>query len=193
MGENPEWMKYEFTGETRAIVKNNIEIVLKRIRALRDLCPTQMDGEVHKGDIGGWIESEDNLSHLDMCWVDEEAMVFEQAVVKDNAYICGNSRVEESAVVCDDACADENAVVAGKATLANYATVYGNAQIRGLATADGDIIIKGNTVLTSIAESDDCIKKDNKTNTISNIAKVTGFRAEIDSFTEDSSSITIDE
>ena len=150
MSENTTAKKYEFTGGTRVIVKNDVEIELKRIRALKDLKPKQMHGEVHKGDIGGWIESEDNLSHDGMCWVDDEAMVFEQAVVKDNAYICGNARIEEYAVVCGNASADENAVVAGKSTLAGLAIVYDNAQIRGLVTVDGDIIIKGNIILTSI-------------------------------------------
>lgn len=45
--------KYEFTGETKVIAG----VTLKRIRALISF------GFVVKGEIGGFIESEKNLSH----------------------------------------------------------------------------------------------------------------------------------
>lgn len=51
--------------------------VLHRIIALRDL------GEVKKGDIGGWIEGQENLSHDDDCWVYGEARVCNNAVIKN--------------------------------------------------------------------------------------------------------------
>lgn len=54
---------------------------LHRIVALRDF------GDVRKGDIGGWIENENNLSHDDDCWV------------YDNAEVCGEARVYGDAVI----------------------------------------------------------------------------------------------
>lgn len=45
--------KYEFTGETKIVVG----VTLKRIRALISF------GFVVKGEIGGFIEDEKNLSH----------------------------------------------------------------------------------------------------------------------------------
>ena len=45
--------KYEFTGETRKVHGST----LNRIRALRDFA------DVKAGELGGWIEKEDNLSH----------------------------------------------------------------------------------------------------------------------------------
>lgn len=59
--------KYEFTDET-------IEVdgyILHRIRALRDF------GSVHAGDLGGFIESEDNLSHDGTCWVHSGAWLYD--------------------------------------------------------------------------------------------------------------------
>ena len=58
---------------------------LYRIKALRDF------GNVEKGDLGGYIESENNLSHYG------NAMVF------DNAMVCDNARVFDNAMVCGDA------------------------------------------------------------------------------------------
>lgn len=70
--------KYELTEETFAVDGH----VLHRIKALRDF------GNVKKGDIGGWIECEDNLSHDDDCWVYGNAIVYGDAIVeKKSDYI----------------------------------------------------------------------------------------------------------
>ena len=63
--------KYELTEETRTLEDGT---VLHRIRAVRDF--TSVDGmEVKAGDLGGWIEEEDNLSHEGSAWVSGEAEV----------------------------------------------------------------------------------------------------------------------
>lgn len=67
--------KYEFTGETRKIG----DITVKRIRAARDFAG------VKKGDFGGWIEKEENLSHECNAWVYGDAWVY------DDAWVYGGS------------------------------------------------------------------------------------------------------
>ena len=81
--------KYEFTGETKEVGGP----VLKRIRLLRDI------GGFKSGDVGGWIESEDNLSHEGNCWVYESARVFGEACVSGEALVSGAARVSGSACV----------------------------------------------------------------------------------------------
>lgn len=51
--------KYEFTGETKVFLNKT----LHRIRAVVDF------GTVHAGDVGGWIEKEENLNHCGDAWV----------------------------------------------------------------------------------------------------------------------------
>lgn len=63
--------KYEFTGET---IKSCGK-VLHRIRAVRNF------NGVEKGDLGGFIESEDNLSHDGNAWIYGNAEVFGRARV----------------------------------------------------------------------------------------------------------------
>ncbi|MDD9334284.1 MAG: hypothetical protein PV354_11755, partial [Bartonella sp.] len=63
--------KYEFTNETKQVG----DVTLYRIRALRDF------GDVKAGDLGGFIEKEDNLSHDGNCWVYDKARVFQNARV----------------------------------------------------------------------------------------------------------------
>ncbi len=69
--------KYELTNENHTFEG----ITIHRIRALRDF------DDVKAGQLGGFIESEDNLSHDGNCWVYDNAGVFCNAVVSDNAKI----------------------------------------------------------------------------------------------------------
>jgi hypothetical protein len=72
-----EQRKYEFTGETLQYANRT----LKRIRRLSD------------GLVGGYIESERNLSHKDSCFVYGNAQVYGSARVFDSALVSGDARV----------------------------------------------------------------------------------------------------
>ena len=87
---------------------------LYRIRALRDF------GDVHAGDVGGYIECERNLSQDGNAWVYDDARVSGDARVYGNARVCGDARVYGNARVCD------NAWVCGNALVCGDACVYGN-------------------------------------------------------------------
>ena len=67
--------KYKLTNETIQHCGNT----LYRIEALRDF------KDVKKGDKGGFIEREDNLSQEDNCWIYDDAKVFESAHVRQHA------------------------------------------------------------------------------------------------------------
>ena len=118
--ENNMNKKYELTNET--IQVNNK--TLYRIKALRDF------GNVGKGDLGGWIEKETNLSQEGDCWVYDNARVYGNAIVYDNA------RVYDSAMVYDNARVYDNAIVYG------YAIVYGNMNILGKLISKVDDFIE---------------------------------------------------
>ena len=60
---------------------------LYRIEANRDF------GHIIKGQKGGFIESESNLSHDDNAWVFGNAKVFDNAEVFGNAYVFDNAKV----------------------------------------------------------------------------------------------------
>ena len=99
--------KYELT-------QNSIKIdnkTLYQIKALKDF------GSVKKGDLGGYIESEKNLSYDGNCWVSGNAHVYGNALVSGNAQVSGNARVYESARV------------SGNAQVFESARVYGNARL----------------------------------------------------------------
>ena len=97
-------MKYELVKEDTVIVRTLCgEIKLYRIRALKDF------SDVKKGDLGGYIEKEENLSHDGNCWVYDNSKVFDNARVCDSAIIRGNAVVGGKVVVIDNAivCGDD--------------------------------------------------------------------------------------
>ena len=69
---------YEFTGETKEYVGHT----LHRIRALTNL----IEHGVRSGDIGGWIEREENLEH-GSAWIGGDSIVMDNAIVKDHGEI----------------------------------------------------------------------------------------------------------
>ena len=119
--------KYEFTGE----VKQWLGRTLHRIRA------TVAFGDVKAGDVGGWIEKEENLSQEGNAWVYSNAQVcgnarvYGNAQVYSNAWVCGNAWVYGNARVCGNAWVYGNARVYGNAQVYGNAWVYGNAQVCG--------------------------------------------------------------
>ena len=86
---------------------------------------------VKKGDIGGLIEKEENLSQEGICWVYPNAVVSGNAKVFDNAWIEGNAEVYGYARVCGNARVYGNAKVYGFAWVSGKACVSGNARIYG--------------------------------------------------------------
>ena len=97
--------KYELTGETRIIQNGCEETELHRIRAVKTFWG------VRSGDIGGWIESEECLSHDGEAWVYGDAIVSGKAHICDNAKVYDNAEVYGSARVCGDAKVCSNARV----------------------------------------------------------------------------------
>ena len=79
--------KYEFTGETKTINLSSRTVTLHRIKAVVEF------GLVKVGELGGWIEKEENLSHKGDAWVSGDAVVRENAVVRGNAVVSENAEV----------------------------------------------------------------------------------------------------
>ena len=107
--------KYELTTNT----KMRFGRKLFQIKALVSF------GDVAAGDLGGYIEKEENLSH------DGDAWVYGDAKVDGNAWVAGDARVNGDARVYGDAKVYGNAWVSGDARVNGDARVYGDAQVSG--------------------------------------------------------------
>jgi len=102
--------KYEILKDTKI---KFLRREVYRIRALKDF------SDVKKGDIGGYVESEKNLSQEGDCWI------YGKAVACDNSEVCGNSVVKDCAVVCG------NSIVSGNSVVKEFDKVYGNTVVCG--------------------------------------------------------------
>ena len=105
---------------------------LYRIKALKDF------NDVKKGDIGGYVESEKNLSQLGDCWIYDNAKVYDNAEVCDNAQVFGKAKVYGNTLVCGNALIYDNAQIYDDAEIYDSASVYGNAQIYNSASVYGN-------------------------------------------------------
>ena len=99
--------KYELTSETKIVFGH----ILYRIKALSSF------GCVSAGDLGGFLESEKNLSQNGNAWVFGNAEVYGNAEVSGNAWVSGNAEVSGDAWVY------------GNARVYGDASVYGNAEV----------------------------------------------------------------
>lgn len=64
---------------------------------------------IKEGETGGWIESESNLSQDGDAWVDKGAVVFDKAIIRDDAWVggkktavAGNAVVAGNSIVFSD-------------------------------------------------------------------------------------------
>jgi len=140
-------------------IEYDIKTGLYRITALRNF------SGVKKGDVGGLIEKESNLSHNGECWVYRHARAFEQvkvygnakiyskakvfgkAKIFDNANVYGNAKVYGCAEVFDNAEIFGNTYVSNHSKVSERASVYGYAKIRGGAKICGNSNISGMSVM----------------------------------------------
>ena len=99
--------KYELTDETVRVGSRT----LYRVRALCDI----PGWGVQKGDTGGFVEAERNLSQFGEAWVFGDAQVFGEASVSGNAQVFSDAQVSGNARVFGDARVSGNAWVSGDA------------------------------------------------------------------------------
>lgn len=117
---------------------------LYRIRALKNF------RNVKKGDLGGYVEKESNLSQTGDAWIYDDAKVMDNAIVKNDATLHHNAEIYDNAIVSDSASVNENATLRDKATVSDNAILYGNvilidkAKIYGKARLYDYVLVSGN-------------------------------------------------
>ena len=119
--------KYELTGNTIVIGSHT----LFQIRALRDFW------DITKGDLGGYIESEYNLSHEGDCWVYDRGCVYGEGRVYEHG------RVFDQGQVCD------YGSVFGKGCIWGHDRVYGHGSVYGDGRAYGDDRVCGTACINA--------------------------------------------
>lgn len=150
-----------------------IMIKVYRIQSLRSF------GKIKKGALGGYIQSEENLSHEGNCWVYancyvgmnaqvldnatvrgagsyviDSAKVYDNAVISDDSQVTGNAQVFGNSMVTDRCHVDDNAIICDNAIIKDRTYVGDNVKVQDNALLIGpfltqDLIIGGNVVIQS--------------------------------------------
>ena len=147
--------KYRLTDET--IEFNGV--TLHRIEALKDF------GRVMKGDKGGFVQSERNLSHLGNCWIFDDSKAIGNSLVYQNAVLSGNSIICDNAVATGFSCIFSRSIVCEKALITNNARIYRNSVVCGNSFVAGDARVtdfsrvEGESEVTGNAEIRDALIK----------------------------------
>jgi len=115
-------------------------VKLHRIQALKSF------NDVEWGDLGGYIQSHKNLSHDGDCWIYDNAKVFNEALVEDNAQIHNQAMIYGSALVAD------NAEIFNNVKIFKLAKVFGDAKIYHNVRVYGSAIICDHATLYDYAE-----------------------------------------
>lgn len=124
---------------------------LHRIRALTDV-----GTDVHKGDLGGFVETENNLDQEGFAWIGGDAILADSAVARDSAYVGNNAVIADHAVVQDNAIVcggyiSGNSCICGNGILnADTQTlcapmIGGNARVYGELT--GNVVCQGSAIV----------------------------------------------
>ena len=124
---------------------------LYRIRALRDIGSIG-GGFVEAGTYGGLISHKEVLSNSGACWIEYGCTVI-NSIIKDDAYIGGNSIVENSTVdkrarvlqnsTVRDSIITENAQIHNNATIINHCVIKGMAIVAGNSFLSHYVMLSG--------------------------------------------------
>lgn len=158
---------------------------LYRIKALKTFTTTSGD-VIHKGDLGGYIQSEANLDQRGASWIFKGAIAMDDARVLNNAQLHNDALIKDKAVIECRASAHNNVTIAGHAHVSGQAVITRNAQIKnhadvhGKAFVTGDAIVSGYATITDNAQvrdhaivSDNAFVADNAT--VSDHAKISDY------------------
>ncbi len=127
-----------------------------RIKALKDF--QLITGEmVKKGDLGGAVNGEHNLSQEGNCWIEFEARVFDNSTVSGNAVMKGNSWAKDNSIVSgnavmkDHSCAKGDSRISGNAVMKDNSMALGNSTVSGNAVMKDWSMVYNNSIITENA------------------------------------------
>lgn len=117
-----------------------------RIRALKDF------SDVKKGDLGGYVESEYNLSQTGNCWIYDDSIVglgariIDNAIVKECSSVIKHSEISDSAIIEKGSRIDESSMVCDQSRV-----------IKSIVTNRSSVIYNSTIHEKSLIEQSSCI------------------------------------
>lgn len=143
--------KYELTNESI----NHGGQTLYRIKALRNF------NDVKDGQLGGYVQREENLSQSGNSWIYNEGMVYEKARVEEDAKIYNEAKIYGNATINKSAIVRKNAKVYEDAVVTDYSKVCERAKVFGSAALTGETVVTDDAQVLGLSKLVNVIVKDN--------------------------------
>ena len=129
--------KYELTNITMEFgIKT-----LYRIRALKDF------SDVKRGELGGWVSSENNLSQEGNCWIYDEAKCMDNARMYDDSCMYGYSEMYDSSRMHGDSKMYNYSEMHNSSRMYGYSKMYDSSEMHDSSTMYGNSIMYGNSMM----------------------------------------------
>ena len=77
------------------------------------------------GDVGGFVESEWNLSQEGNCWI------YDDAKCMDSASVCDNAKMYNRSCMCDNSRMYDNSIMFNNSVMYDYSIMYDNSEMYG--------------------------------------------------------------
>ena len=104
-------------------------IIFQGVRLFRIIANRNFNS-IRKGTKGGYVESTRNISK--QAWIADEAKVYGNALITDNAIAKDEAEISDCAIVSGYAKIEKNALVCKSAQVSQCALISGRAEIRGI-------------------------------------------------------------
>lgn len=147
----PSGKKFELVDDDTVVVDG---VTLYRVRAVRDFGGTRRGRcvVVKRGELGGYVASEDCLSQEGLAWVYNDAKVVDGYVggsssLFGHAVVKGGARLVHDVELRDEALVDGEVVLNGVITLRDRAKVLGTVQVSGI-----DVVFRDDVVASGSAD-----------------------------------------
>lgn len=152
MNTEPKYRLTEVTNEIQ-LAGSMKKFKVHRIQALKELTHFKRKHPViiRPGDLGGWVESEQNLSQEGECWIGDEAVAFMNGRVEGDAYVTGTAAVFGNAIVKDTALIRGDAEIFDEAIICEYARIWGNGAVGGSVIISGQAVVHNHGRVTGEA------------------------------------------
>ena len=163
------WRRKDMNKKYELVKENYLNMgdkKLYQIRALREIKNERMIISIKKGELGGYVESEKNLSQEGNSWVCRSARIYDNATVKDGALV-GNKVVVRGNAIIEDI-AYVRAMQHGKTIIEDNARIGGDSTVgsedpfvsynAAQTAVCGDSAILGNSIIEEIYVNNSIIR-----------------------------------
>lgn len=139
--------KYELVPET---IHKFYYKPMYRIRALKDF------SDVKKGQFGGYVESEENLSQSGNCWIYDDsivckgARVIDNAIVKDSSTVTNYSEISDDAIIEKGSRIDESSVVCDQSRVIDSLVTEASAIIYKSVVDEDSMVTHSSTICDAV-------------------------------------------